>query len=109
MPTRRERIEAMLIDEPRYTFLRYSLALELEKEGDHERSLAGLRDLMADSPPNVPACFRAGQQLAQPGRIAEPASTPLRANTPKIPQTTAKSQKLERSIRLSRCSLATAP
>ena len=71
MPTRRERIEAMLVDEPRDTFLRYSLAMELEKEGDHERSLAGLRDLMADSPPNVPACFRAGQQLAQLGRIAE--------------------------------------
>ena len=70
MPTRRERIEAMLVDEPRDTFLRYSLALELEKEGDHERSLAGLRDLMADSPPNVPACFRAGQQLAQLGRLA---------------------------------------
>ena len=78
MPTRRERIEAMLIDEPRDTFLRYSLALELEKEGDHERSLAGLHDLMADSPPNVPACFRAGQQLAQLGRIAE-ARAALRA------------------------------
>ena len=71
MPTRRERIEAMLVDEPRDSFLRYSLALELEKEGDHEQSLAGLRDLMSDSPPNVPACFRAGQQLAQLGRIAE--------------------------------------
>ena len=78
MPTRRERIEAMLADEPRDVFLRYSLALELEKEGDHERSLAGLRDLMADSPPNVPACFRAGQQLTQLGRLAE-ARAALRA------------------------------
>jgi hypothetical protein len=78
MPTRRERIEAMLIDEPHDTFLRYSLALELEKEGDHERSLAGLRGLMTDSPPYVPACFRAGQQLAQLGRIPE-ARTALRA------------------------------
>jgi hypothetical protein len=71
MPTRREKIEAMLEAEPRDTFLRYSLAMELEKEGQHERSLSGLSDLMADSPPYVPAFFRAGQQLAGLGRIEE--------------------------------------
>lgn len=61
----------MLADEPGDTFLRYSLALELEKEGDHERSLQGLRGLMADQPPYVPAFFRAGQQLAALSRVEE--------------------------------------
>lgn len=69
--SRRQKIEAMLMDEPRDTFLRYSLAMELEKEGDHEGSLASLRGLMADSPPYVAAFFRTGQQLASLGRVAE--------------------------------------
>lgn len=75
--TRRQKIEAMLADEPGDTFLRYGLAMELEKEGDHEASLAQLRGLMADSPPYVPAYFRAGQQLASIGRTNE-ARTALR-------------------------------
>ena len=32
--SRREKIEAMLADDPQDTFLRYSLAMELDKEGD---------------------------------------------------------------------------
>lgn len=69
--SRREKIEAMLLAEPRDTFLRYSLAMELEKEGKNEPSLAGLRELMCDSPPYVPAFFRAGQQLARLGQTEE--------------------------------------
>jgi thioredoxin-like negative regulator of GroEL len=76
-PSRRQRVEAMLADDPRDTFLRYSLAMELAKEGEHERSLEGYRGLMADDPPYVPAFFMAGQQLAQIGRIGE-ARTVLR-------------------------------
>ena len=61
----------MLADDPRDTFLRYSLALELEKEGEHERSLSLLRELADESPPYVAAFFKAGQQLARLGRMAE--------------------------------------
>ena len=71
MPTRREKIEAMLTDNPADTFLRYSLALEREKEGDHERSLAGLAGLTRDQPPYVPAFFMAAQQLVKLSRIEE--------------------------------------
>lgn len=71
MPTRREKIEAMLADEPGDTFLRYSLAMELEKDGDHEASLSLHGSLMRDSPPYVPAFFRSGQQLAGLGRVEE--------------------------------------
>jgi hypothetical protein len=69
MPSRREKIEAMLADSPADTFLRYSLALEREKEGDHEQSLAGLAELTRDQPPYVPAFFMAAQQLVKLSRI----------------------------------------
>ena len=67
--SRRERIEAMLVDDPQDSFLRYSLALELSKTGEHDRSLELLRGLTADDPPYVPAYFMSGQQLAQLDRI----------------------------------------
>jgi hypothetical protein len=69
--TRRQRIEAMLAVDPADQFLRYSLAMELEKEADHERSLSGLRDLQNDKPPYVPAFFMAAQQLVKLARVSE--------------------------------------
>ena len=76
--SRRERIESMLADEPGDTFLRYSLAMEFDKEGEHDRSLGGLRELMSDQPPYIPAFFMAGQQLVRLERIEEARSS-LRA------------------------------
>ncbi|MFO0899417.1 MAG: hypothetical protein U0836_18480 [Pirellulales bacterium] len=70
-PTRRERIEAMLADEPGDSFLRYSLALELDKEGQHEASLDLLDGLSRDATPYVPAFFMAGQQLVRLGRTSD--------------------------------------
>ncbi len=70
MASRREKIEAMLADEPGDTFLRYSLALELEKEGEHDRSLLLLSELARETPPYIPAYFMAGQQLARLGRTS---------------------------------------
>jgi predicted Zn-dependent protease len=69
--SRREKIEAMLADDPQDTFLRYSLAMELQKEEDHQRSLAILRELMQEDPAYVPAFLMAGQQLTQLGRIEQ--------------------------------------
>lgn len=79
MPTqsRREKIETMLLDDPRDTFLRYALAMELDKEGRHGESLAGLGQLAADQPPYVPAYFQAAQQLTRLDRVEE-ARTMLR-------------------------------
>ena len=73
--SRRPRIEAMLAVDPTDQFLRYSLAMELEKEGDHDRSLAGLRDLQNDQPPYVPAFFMAAQQLMKLARISDARET----------------------------------
>lgn len=61
----------MLVDEPQDQTLRYMLALELEKEGDHDRSLTLLAGLQADADPYVPSFLMAGQQLTRLGRIDE--------------------------------------
>jgi tetratricopeptide (TPR) repeat protein len=71
MPSRREKIEAMLHDDPADPFLHYTLALELDKEGEHERSLGEYRGLMTATEPYVPAFFMAAQQLARLGRVDE--------------------------------------
>jgi hypothetical protein len=68
----------MLADEPADQFLRYSLALELEKERAHDESLTHLAVLQRDAMPYVPAFFMAAQQLARLSRIEEARST-LRA------------------------------
>jgi hypothetical protein len=75
--SRREKIEAMLADDPGDTFLRYSLAMELDKEGNHVESLLKFAELTSDAPPYVPAFFMAGQQLVRLGRVDE-AHTVLR-------------------------------
>lgn len=77
MSTRREKIEAMLADDPTDTFLRYSLAMELDKAGENDASLAKLGELTRDDPPYVPAYFMAGQQLVRLERVNE-ARTVLR-------------------------------
>jgi hypothetical protein len=69
--SRREKIEAMLVDDPGDTFLRYSLAMELDKEGDHDASLTRFADLTRDDLPYVPAFFMAGQQLVRLQRLDE--------------------------------------
>lgn len=71
MTSRRERIEAMLADDPSDTFLRYSLAMELAKEERHSESLERLSELTKESPPYIPAFFMAAQQLVDLERVAE--------------------------------------
>src|SRR5690349_16531801 len=73
--SRRSKIEAMLAADPTDQFLRYSLAMELDKEGDHDRSLTGLAELQRDTAPYVPAFFMAAQQLAKLDRIEEARET----------------------------------
>ena len=69
--TRREQLESMLADSPEDTFLRYALAMELENEGENERSLSLHRELIEDEPPYVPSFFMSGQQLADLERTDE--------------------------------------
>ncbi len=71
MTSRKEKIEAMLADDPNDVFLRYSLAMELANEGELEDSVQRLRGLTQEDPPYVPAFFMAGQQLAKLSKVAE--------------------------------------
>ena len=69
--SRREKIESMLVDLPGDVFLRYSLAMEWDKEGRHDASLPLLGELTREAPPYVPAFFMAAQQLVRLDRIDE--------------------------------------
>lgn len=71
MTTRRAKIEAMLQAEPDDVFLRYSLALELDKEGQSSEGLSLLTGLTRVTPPYVPAFFMAAQQLVRHQRVDE--------------------------------------
>ncbi|MFN7731819.1 MAG: hypothetical protein ACK5OB_07950 [Pirellula sp.] len=76
--SRKERILAMLADEPADAFLRYSLAMELRKEGDNAESIRLLRELAYDPKEKyVAAFFMAAQQLAELEQL-EDARTLLR-------------------------------
>ena len=61
----------MLADDPGDTFLRYSLAMEFRSEGDQEKSLSLLNELIHEQPPCVPAFFMAAQQLVDLDQIEE--------------------------------------
>ena len=69
--SRREKIEAMLADDPDDQFLRYSLAMELDKEDRHDESLTRLDALTKDPTPYIAAFFMAGQQLVRLERLGE--------------------------------------
>jgi len=69
--TRRQKIEAMLTDDPDDIFLRYSLALEMEGAGEWGPSLDILESLARGTPPYVPAFQMAAQQLIKLSRIDE--------------------------------------
>lgn len=69
--TRRQKFEAMLAAEPQDQFLRYCLANELQKDGEHDGAIELLRGLMNERPPHVASFFRAGQMLASLQRIDE--------------------------------------
>lgn len=71
MISRLEKIQAMLVDEPHDTFLRYSLAMEVSNAGQVERGLSLLLELTHDKPPYVPAFFRSAQILADEQRVSE--------------------------------------
>ena len=70
-PSRRNRIEAMLAEDPIDDFLRYSLAMEMRKESDHLASVSLLAELSKQTKPYVPAFFMAAQQLVELQRIVD--------------------------------------
>ena len=69
MPTRREKIEAMLAQDPTDHFLRYGLACEYDSEQRLEESVALFEGLTKDNPPHVASFLRGAQLLAKLDRI----------------------------------------
>ena len=61
----------MLVDDPQDITLRYMLAMELDKDGEHDSSLARFAELRAETPPYIPAYFMAAQHLARLSRVEE--------------------------------------
>lgn len=61
--SRRQRIEAMLAEDPDDVFLRYSLALAMDSDGEWEPCLEILESLARGTPPYVPAFQMSGQIL----------------------------------------------
>jgi tetratricopeptide (TPR) repeat protein len=71
MTTRLEKIKAMLQDDPKDTFLRYSLAMEYASHGQEQEALTAFTELTKDKSPHVPAFFQAAQLLARLQRYDE--------------------------------------
>jgi len=69
--SRRERLEAMLADDPGDVFLHYALATEWLKEGDFATAEVRFQNLHVDFPDYVPAWFQHAQALAEQGRLDE--------------------------------------
>lgn len=75
--TRREKIESMLQAEPKDIFLRYALAMEMEKAGEDRAALELHSQLIKESPPHIASYFRSAQILAALDEV-EPARAFLR-------------------------------
>jgi predicted Zn-dependent protease len=71
MASRREKIEALLKEEPRDQFLRYGLAVEYDNEERADEALQIFRGLMRDQPPHVASFFRGAQLLVKLGEIED--------------------------------------
>ena len=73
--SRREKIEALLQDEPDDPFLRYGLAVEFDNEGQTDEALAIFRGLMTGQPPHVASFFRGAQLLVRLDEIDQARAT----------------------------------
>ena len=70
--SRIDKIQAMLLEDPRDSFLRYTLAMEFRKLDENEKSLKLLAELANnDNPKYVAAFFMAAQQLVELDRLDE--------------------------------------
>ncbi|MFM7151326.1 MAG: tetratricopeptide repeat protein [Gemmataceae bacterium] len=66
-PTRKEKIEQMLAEDPQDSFLRYGLAMELVSAGQDDQAIDQLRELLRRDPEYVPAYLQAGQAFLRLG------------------------------------------
>lgn len=70
MLARRDKLLAMLKDNPADSFLVYALALEEAKAGENTSAIERLTGLTATDPSYVPTWFQLGRLLADQGDVA---------------------------------------
>ena len=85
MKSRREQIEAMLVDEPNDPELRYMLAMDHVSAGDDAGAVRCFQELIAVAPKYPPAYHQGGRALQRLNRIAE-ARAMLQAGIPMAQQ-----------------------
>jgi predicted Zn-dependent protease len=71
MPSRKEQLEAMLVDEPNDPLLRYMLAMEHVSAGADAAAVTVFAALLERSPEYVPAYMQMGQALLRLGKNEE--------------------------------------
>lgn len=71
MSTRLDQLRALLADEPRDTFLRYAIALELKRLERHAEALADLEALVRDEPKHIATYYQLAVTLAEAGRTQD--------------------------------------
>jgi cytochrome c-type biogenesis protein CcmH/NrfG len=69
--TRKEKIEAMLADDPNDAELRYMLAMEYVSEGNDEQAVRTFQELLARTADHTAAYHQAGRALHRLDRSAE--------------------------------------
>ena len=69
MPTRREKLQAMLTQNPKDAFLAYGLAIEIQKEGDESGAIEQCRKAITDYSTYQSAYFNLGQMHARLGGV----------------------------------------
>jgi predicted Zn-dependent protease len=71
--TRRQKLEAMLAEDPKDEFLRYGVAMDYAAVGDHETAAQQFRVLITSNPTTtyVPAYLMAAQSLLKIGKRLE--------------------------------------
>jgi tetratricopeptide (TPR) repeat protein len=62
-------LKSMVAQDPKNTFARYGLAMELIKAGKPEEGVEEFRSLLADSPDYAAGYFHAGRALENMGRL----------------------------------------
>ena len=68
-PSRREKLEAMLANDPHDSFLNYGVAMEYVREGETEEGLNRLKTLTENDPDYQAAYFQIAQLLVQQGEV----------------------------------------
>jgi predicted Zn-dependent protease len=70
-PTRRQKLEALLAQEPDDPFLMYALAMECAVQGDTHAAVDWFEQLVRQHPDYIPAYHQYGKLLLQLGQQAD--------------------------------------